>query len=119
MVGLMGPLQCHLRTYQGRGPPFSEALRAAELVATNIGLTTVFPGAHRTGITEGAQKPKAEPLADTGRSRFASSNAVTDQARPPRRGRDREGPCSVIAGSTHALDLWARLAPGRIGPSAT
>lgn len=73
MVGLMGlPHNAIYALTKGAVRSFSEALRA-ELVATNIGLTTVFPGAHRTGITEGARGSQRAKLADMGRSRFASS----------------------------------------------
>lgn len=118
MVGLMGlPHNAIYALTKGAVRSFSEALRA-ELVATNVGLTTVFPGAHRTGITEGARGSQRAKLADMGRSRFASLG-MRSPNRLARRvvdaiERDR---ARVIAGpDAHVLDLWARLAPGRIGP---
>jgi short-subunit dehydrogenase len=117
MVGLMGlPHNAIYALTKGAVRSFSEALRA-ELVATNVGLTTVFPGAHRTGITEGARGSQRAKLADMGRSRYARLG-MRSPARLARRvvnaiEKDR---ARVIAGpDAHALDLWARLAPGRIG----
>lgn len=118
MVGLMGlPHNAIYALTKGAVRSFSESLRA-ELVATNVGLTTVFPGAHRTGITEGARGSQRAMLADLGRSRFAALG-MRSPARLARRvvnaiEKDR---ARVIAGpDAHALDLWARVAPGRIGP---
>ena len=118
MVGLMGlPHNAIYALTKGAVRSFSEALRA-ELVATNIGLTTVFPGAHRTGITEGARCSQRAKLEDMGRSRFAALG-MRSPRRLARRVADaiEKDRARVLAGpDAHALDLWARLAPGRIGP---
>lgn len=118
MVGLMGlPHNAIYALTKGAVRSFSEALRA-ELVATNVGLTTVFPGAHRTGITEGARGSQRAKLADMGRSRFAAvgMRSPTRLARRVVNAIEKDR-ARVIAGpDAHALDLWARLAPGRIGP---
>lgn len=118
MVGLMGlPHNAIYALTKGAVRSFSEALRA-ELVATNVGLTTVFPGAHRTGITEGARGSQRAKLADMGRSRFAALG-MRSPTRLARRVVDaiENDRARVVAGpDAHALDLWARVAPGRIGP---
>lgn len=118
MVGLIGlPHNAIYALTKGAVRSFSEALRA-ELVATNVGVTTVFPGAHRTGITEGARGSQRAKLADMGRSRFAGLG-MRSPARLARRVVDaiEKDKARVVAGpDARALDLWARLAPGRIGP---
>ena len=64
MVGLLGlPHNAVYALTKGAVRSFSEALRG-ELVGTAIGLTTVFPGAHRTGITETARGSQRALLAE-------------------------------------------------------
>jgi NAD(P)-dependent dehydrogenase (short-subunit alcohol dehydrogenase family) len=117
MVGLMGlPHNAAYALTKGAVRSFSEALRA-ELVASKIGLTTVFPGAHRTGITEGARGSQRHRLADMGRSQFAGIGMRSPE-RLARRVVDAidSGRARVVAGpDAHALDLWSRIAPGRSG----
>lgn len=117
MVGLIGlPHNAAYALTKGAVRSFSEALRA-ELVTTNVGVTTVFPGAHRTAITEGARGSQRQLLSDMGRSRFASIG-MRSPSRLARRivnaiERDR---ARVVAGpDARALDAWARIAPGRVG----
>lgn len=118
MVGLMGlPHNAAYALTKGAVRSFSEALRA-ELVATNIGLTTVFPGAHRTAITEGARGSQRAKLAEMGRSKFAGIGMRSPEALARRIADAVEhNRARVVAGpDARALDLWARIAPGRIGP---
>lgn len=96
---------------------FSEALRG-ELVTSKVRLTTVYPGAHRTGITESARGSQRALLADMGRSRMA---AVTMRS-PAKLARqvvdavERDKARVVGGADARVLDLWSRLAPGRVGP---
>ena len=117
MVGLMGlPHNAAYSLTKGAVKSFSEALRA-ELVATKIGVTTVFPGAHKTSITESARGSMGSKLTEMGRSKFTGI-----AMRSPRRLAKRVGNAierdraRVIAGpDAHLIDAWARIAPGRIG----
>lgn len=117
MVGLMGlPHNAIYSLTKGAVRSFSEALRA-ELVGSSVGLTTVFPGAHRTGITESARGSQSARLADMGRSKFAplAMRSPASLARRVVKAVDRNS-ARVIAGpDARALDVWARIAPGRIG----
>ena len=117
MVGLIGlPHNAVYAMTKGAVRSFSEALRA-ELVTTDVGLTTVFPGAHRTGITEGARGSQRAKLAQMGRSRFAGVG-MRSPARLARRVADaiEHDRARVVAGpDAHLLDVWARIAPGRVG----
>lgn len=117
MVGLLGlPHNAAYALTKGAVRAFSESLRS-ELAPCGIGVTTVFPGAIRTNITESARGAKAGKLAEMGRSRFAPV-----VMRPPssvarrivsaieaNRGRVVVGP------DAHLISLWSRLAPGRAG----
>lgn len=117
MVGLIGlPHNAAYALTKGAVRSFSEALRA-ELVTTNVGLTTVFPGAHRTAITDGARGSQRAKLAEMGRSRFAAIG-MRSPARLARRVADavEHDRARVVAGpDAHLLDAWARIAPGRVG----
>jgi short-subunit dehydrogenase len=118
MVGLLGlPHNAVYALTKGAVRSFSEALRG-ELVTTRIGLTTVFPGAHRTAITENARGSQRARLAAMGRSRFTAV-AMRSPESLARRVADavEKNRARVVAGpDARALDLWARLAPGRVGP---
>lgn len=117
MVGLLGlPHNAAYALTKGAVRSFSEALRA-ELVTTSVGLTTVFPGAHRTGITEGARGSQRERLAAMGRSRFASigMRSPAGLARRIVNAIERNQARVVAGPDARVLDAWARLAPGRIG----
>lgn len=117
MVGLMGlPQNAVYALTKGAVRSFSEALRA-ELAPTDVGLTTVFPGAHRTNITESARGSQRATLARMGRSKFATL-AMRSPAGLARRIADgiEKDKARVVAGpDARALDVWSRLAPGRIG----
>ena len=118
MVGLLGlPHNAVYALTKGAVRSFSEALRG-ELVGSPIGLTTVFPGAHRTSITESARGSQRQLLADMGRHRMASV-----MMRSPARlaeqvvGAIEKDRARVVGGvDARALDVWSRLAPGRTGP---
>lgn len=117
MVGLLGlPHNAAYALTKGAIRSFSESLRA-ELVTTSVGLTTVFPGTHRTGITETARGSQGARLTELGRSRLADIG-MRSPAKVARRVADaiEKNKARVVAGpDARALDLWARLAPGRIG----
>ena len=118
MVGLLGlPHNAVYALTKGAVRSFSESLRG-ELVGSPIGLTTVFPGAHRTGITESARGSQRQLLADMGRHRMASV-----MMRSPAKlaeqvvGAIEKDRARVVGGvDARALDVWSRLAPGRTGP---
>lgn len=118
MVGLLGlPHNAVYALTKGAVRSFSEGLRG-ELVGTSIGLTTVFPGAHRTGITENARGSQRALLQDMGRHRMASvlmrSPARLAEQVVTAVEQDR---ARVVGGlDARALDAWSRLAPGRTGP---
>ena len=117
MVGLLGlPHNVSYSLTKGAVRSFSEALRA-ELVATNVGLTVVHPGAIRTNITEGARGSEAERLAKMGRSRMAPL-----AMRPPESVARRvvqavlhDRPRVVVGPDAHVVSLLSRVAPGRSG----
>lgn len=117
MVGLMGlPHNAIYSLTKGAVRSFSEALRA-ELVGSSIGLTTVFPGAHRTGITESARGSQSARLADMGRSKFApiAMRSPASLAKRVVKAIDRNSARVVAGPDARALDAWARIAPGRNG----
>lgn len=117
MVGLLGlPHNTSYSLTKGAVRAFGEALRA-ELVTTDIGLTTVFPGAINTNITGAARGSHAARLATMGQSRLAPI-----VLRPPEtvarrivRAIERNRPRAVVGPDAHAVDLLARLLPGRSG----
>jgi short-subunit dehydrogenase len=115
MVGLLGlPQNASYALTKGAVRAFSESLRN-ELVNTDIGVTTVFPGAIRTNITNGARGSQSSRLADMGRSRMAPlvmrpPSAVAKRivtAIEADRGRVVVGP------DAHLVSVWSRIAPGR------
>lgn len=117
MVGLLGlPQNASYSLTKGAVRAFSEALRN-ELVSTDIGVTTVFPGAIRTNITNVARGSQSGRLAEMGRSRLAPllmrppsvvANRIVKAIRHDR-GRVVVGP------DAHVISLWSRIAPGRGG----
>jgi NAD(P)-dependent dehydrogenase (short-subunit alcohol dehydrogenase family) len=115
MVDLLGlPQNASYALTKGAVRAFSESLRN-ELVNTDIGVTTVFPGAIRTNITNGARGSQSSRLADMGRSRMAPlvmrpPSAVAKRivtAIEADRGRVVVGP------DAHLVSVWSRIAPGR------
>lgn len=118
MVGLIGlPHNAVYALTKGAVRSFSEALRA-ELVTSNIGLTTVFPGAHKTGITETARGSQREKIAEMGRSKLSglAMRSPAALARQVVRAIEKDKARVVGGLDARALDLWSRIAPGRIGP---
>lgn len=117
MVGLVG--LGHNVSYsmtKGAVRSFSEALRA-ELITTNISVTTVFPGAIRTNITNTARGSEAEKLAEMGRSRFAPlvMRPPTYAATRIVRGIERNKVRVVIGPDAHFFSVVSRVMPGRSG----
>ncbi len=115
MVGLLGlPQNAAYALTKGAVRSFSESLRN-ELAPTNVGVTTVFPGAIRTNITNSARGARADRLAELGRSRLAPL-----VMRPPSavakgivRAIERDRGRLVVGPDAHLLSAWSRLAPGR------
>lgn len=117
MVGLVG--LGHNVSYsmtKGAVRSFSEALRA-ELITTDIKVTTVFPGAIRTNITNTARGSEAARLAEMGRSRLAPL-----VMRPPAyaaarivKGIERDKVRVVIGPDAHFFSIVSRIMPGRSG----
>lgn len=118
MVGLVGlPHNAAYALTKGAVRSFSESLRG-ELGTTQIGVTTVFPGAHRTGITETARGSSAALLADLGRSRLAplAMRSPAGLARRVVRAIEKDSARVVAGPDARAVDVLARIAPGRTGP---
>lgn len=118
MVGLLGlPHNAVYALTKGAVRSFSESLRA-ELVGTDIGVTTVFPGAHRTGITTSARGSQRDLLAQMGAHRLAAL-AMRSPAGLARRVVDavEKDKARVVCGpDARMVDVWSRIAPGRAGP---
>ena len=117
MVGLLGlPHNVSYSLTKGAVRSFCEALRS-ELVTTDVGVTVVFPGAIRTGITESARGNQAERLAEMGRSRLAplAMRPPSTVARAIVRAVERDRPRVVVGPDAHAVSAWTRLLPGRSG----
>jgi len=118
MVGLLGlPHNASYSLTKGAVRSFSEALRA-ELVATQIGVSTVFPGAIRTDITNTARGSHAAKLAAMGQSRLApiAMRPPDVVARRIVRAIRRDRARVVVGPDARVVDLLARLLPGRSGP---
>ena len=117
MVGLLGlPQNASYSLTKGAVRAFSEALRA-ELVPTSVGLTTVFPGAINTNIMHGARGAEAERL-----STMANNKLAPRLLRPPSavaakivRAIEKDKARVLVGPDAHAVDLLARIAPGRSG----
>lgn len=117
MVGLLGlPQNASYSLTKGAVRAFSEALRA-ELVPTNIGVSTVFPGAINTNIMHGARGAEADRL-----STMANNRLAPRLLRPPSavaakivRAIEKDKARVLVGPDAHAVDLLARLLPGRSG----
>lgn len=117
MVGFVGlPQNAAYSLTKGAVRAFSEALRA-ELVGSGIGVTSVHPGAIRTGIMAAARGAEAERLARLGANRLAPV-----LLRPPEtvarrivRAIERNQARAVVGPDARLLDVAARLLPGRSG----
>lgn len=117
MVGLLGlPQNAAYALTKGAVRSFSESLRA-ELVTSDIGVTTVFPGAIRTNIMHAARGAEAERLSSLAASRLAplalrrpeavARRIVTAIAKDHAR--------VVVGPDAWAVDVLARILPGRAG----
>ena len=117
MVGLLGlPHNTSYALTKGAVRSFTEALRS-ELIASNVGVTAVFPGSIRTNITQTARGSHAGLLA-----RMASHRLSGLALRSPDRVAERivraivtNRARVVIGADARALDVAARLFPGRSG----
>ena len=117
MVGLLGlPYNAAYSLTKGAVRSFSEALRA-ELVATNVGLTVVFPGAIRTDITNSARGSHADMLASMGRSKLAplAMRPPSAVARRIVRAVERDRARVTVGPDARMVDLLCRIYPGRSG----
>lgn len=117
MVGLLGlPHNGAYSLTKGAVRSFTEALRS-ELVGTDIHVTAVFPGAIRTGITDAARGPEAGRLAALGRSPAAARALRPPEAvaRKVVHAIERDRARILIGPDARALDLAARILPGRSG----
>jgi NAD(P)-dependent dehydrogenase (short-subunit alcohol dehydrogenase family) len=117
MVGLLGlPHNVAYSLTKGAVRSFSEALRA-ELVASRVGLTVVYPGAIHTNITASARGSQAERLAEMGASRLASVAMRPPSAVAKRivRAVEKDRPRVVVGPDAHLVDLLSRVRPGRSG----
>lgn len=115
MVGLLGlPHNTAYSLTKGAVRAFSEGLRG-ELVETNVGVTTVFPGAIRTNITNSARGAKADLLAQMGRSKLAPvvMRPPSAVARRIVKAIERDRARAVVGPDAHLISLWSRVAPGR------
>jgi NAD(P)-dependent dehydrogenase (short-subunit alcohol dehydrogenase family) len=117
MVGLLGlPHNVAYSLTKGAVRSFTEALRA-ELVTTAIGVTVVYPGAIRTDITNTARGSQAARLAAMGRSRLAPV-VMRPPAAAARRivhAIEHDRARVTVGPDARAVDLLARLYPGRAG----
>jgi short-subunit dehydrogenase len=117
MVGFVGlPLNASYSLTKGAVRAFTEALRA-ELIDSAIGVTAVFPGAIRTNIMFEARGGEADRLATMARSRLApvALRPPSAVAKKVVRAIERDRARAVVGIDAHAVDLLARLAPGRSG----
>jgi short-subunit dehydrogenase len=95
---------------------FTEALRG-ELVGTTIGVSSIFPGAVGTDIMDRARGAQAERLAKFGKSRIAPflRRPPEAAARQIARAIEHDKPRVLLGPDARALDLVARILPGRTG----
>jgi short-subunit dehydrogenase len=95
---------------------FTEALRA-ELVGTNVGVSTLFPGAVGTDIMERARGAQAERLAAFGRTAIAPylRRPPEAAARQIVRAIERDKARVLLGPDARTLDVVTRVLPGRIG----
>ena len=115
MVGLLGlPHNVSYSLTKGAVRAFSEALRA-ELVATQVGVTVVFPGAIHTNITAGARGGQAARLAEMGQSRLAPyvMRPPSAVARRIVSAIERDRARVVVGPDAHVVSALSRVLPGR------
>jgi short-subunit dehydrogenase len=95
---------------------FTEALRG-ELVGTNVGVSTLFPGAVGTDIMDRARGAQAERLAAFGKTAIAPylRRPPEAAARQIARAIERDKVRVLLGPDARMLDIVARLVPGRTG----
>jgi len=117
MVGLVGlPHNVSYSLTKGAVRGFTEALRS-ELITTSIGVTAVFPGAIRTGITNHARGGEASRLAKMGQSRLAplAMRPPSAVARRIVSAIEHDRARCVVGPDARAVDALVRILPGRSG----
>jgi short-subunit dehydrogenase len=95
---------------------FTEALRA-ELVGTTIGVSALYPGATGTDIMDNARGTQAARLAAFGKTRIAPylRRPPEAAARQIAKAITHDKPRVLLGPDARALDITARLLPGRTG----
>jgi short-subunit dehydrogenase len=95
---------------------FSEALRA-ELVGTTIGVSALFPGSTNTNIMRGSRGVQADRLNALADKSFVKLFSSSPEAagRKIVRAIEHNKPRVLLGPDSRALDLSARLLPGRTG----
>jgi short-subunit dehydrogenase len=93
---------------------FTEALRG-ELVGTNVGVSTLFPGAVGTDIMDRARGAQAERLAKFGKTAIAPylRRPPEAAARQIVRAIEHDKVRVLLGPDARALDIFARILPGR------
>jgi len=117
MVALLGlPHNASYSLTKGAIRSFTEGLRS-ELIDSSIGVTTVFPGAIHTNIMELARGAEASRLRSMSGNRMAPFVMRPPEAvaRKIVRSIEKNRPRAVVGPDAHAVDLVARLLPGRSG----
>ncbi len=117
MVGLLGlPHNVSYSLTKGAVRSFTEGLRS-ELITSSIGVTAVFPGAIDTDITSAARGTEAERLAGLGGSRLGPKLLTSPETVASRivAGIERNRARVVVGPDAHAVNVVARLLPGRSG----
>lgn len=121
MAGLLGlPRNASYSMTKGAVRTFTEALRS-ELITTDIGVTSVHPGAINTAIAKSARGAEGSRLANTGSSSmapFVTEHVLRqpeDVARKIVRAIELNRARTLVGFDAHILDISSRLLPGRSG----
>lgn len=117
MVGFLGlPLNASYSLTKGAVRSFTEALRS-ELITTRVGVTSVHPGAIRTGIAMSARGAQSKQLAQLGASKLGPR-----LLRPPEAvarkivgALDHDRARVLVGADARLLDISSRILPGRSG----
>ena len=114
MAGLLGIPQ-NLGTHSRRVPCIFLGGSALELVGTNVGVSTLFPGAVYTNIMKGARGGQAPQLAKFGEAWFARyvSRSPEAAARQIVRAIKYNHARVLLGPECRMVDLAARIIPGR------
>lgn len=116
MTGLLGlPHNATYALTKGAVRAFTEGLRG-ELITTNVGVSTIFPGTHRTNITSSARGAEGERIAKLGTSRMSALMPPPSRvAKAIVKAIEKDKPRMVVGPDARVLDMAARIAPGRTG----